>query len=184
VSRPAPDDLELLADFVNTREPDYDTDVVDTPALLHEWFTSRSLLTDEVGITADEHARAMEFREAIRSLGVAHGDGPVDPAATSTLNRLAAEIRLSFELGADGDARLRPVGSGLDEALGHLYSILYRAIIDGSFERLKACANESCRWVYLDRSKNRSKRWCDMQTCGNAANARAYRRRRRSAPDD
>ena len=40
--------------------------------------------------------------------------------------------------------------------------------------RLHACASGTCRWLFLDTSKNRTRRWCDMKTCGNRAKARRY----------
>jgi predicted RNA-binding Zn ribbon-like protein len=44
-------------------------------------------------------------------------------------------------------------------------------------ERLKSCP--SCGWLFLDMSKNRSRRWCDMATCGSIEKARRYYRRTR-----
>jgi predicted RNA-binding Zn ribbon-like protein len=46
--------------------------------------------------------------------------------------------------------------------------------------RLKQCPGRHCGWVFLDRTKNRRRRWCEMQVCGSRAKARAYRARRRS----
>jgi predicted RNA-binding Zn ribbon-like protein len=40
--------------------------------------------------------------------------------------------------------------------------------------RLHACASSTCRWLFLDTSKNRTRRWCDMKICGNRAKARRY----------
>jgi predicted RNA-binding Zn ribbon-like protein len=40
--------------------------------------------------------------------------------------------------------------------------------------RLHTCASETCRWLFLDTSKNRTRRWCDMKICGNRAKARRY----------
>ena len=50
------------------------------------------------------------------------------------------------------------------------------AMLDGSWERLKACRN--CHWSFYDYSPNRSATWCSMQLCGNRKKTRAYRRRR------
>jgi len=46
--------------------------------------------------------------------------------------------------------------------------------------RVRECDGASCTWLFLDRTKNRSRRWCDMKSCGNAAKARRHRARRRS----
>jgi predicted RNA-binding Zn ribbon-like protein len=44
-------------------------------------------------------------------------------------------------------------------------------------ERLKICPN--CEWLFIDRSKNRSRTWCDMAVCGNRAKARLHYRKKR-----
>ena len=47
---------------------------------------------------------------------------------------------------------------------------------------MKACERDSCRWVFYDRSKNRSGSWCDPADCGTRERSRrAYRRRRETA---
>ena len=45
---------------------------------------------------------------------------------------------------------------------------------------VRACAAEDCRWLFLDISKNHSRRWCDMETCGNQAKARRHYTRKKS----
>jgi predicted RNA-binding Zn ribbon-like protein len=44
-------------------------------------------------------------------------------------------------------------------------------------ERLRCCASETCRWLFLDTSKNHTRRWCDMKICGNRMKARRYQAR-------
>lgn len=44
-------------------------------------------------------------------------------------------------------------------------------------ERLKLCDAHDCGWLFIDASRNRSRRWCDMADCGNRAKARRYRER-------
>jgi predicted RNA-binding Zn ribbon-like protein len=46
--------------------------------------------------------------------------------------------------------------------------------------RLKECAQDDCRWLFLDLSKNRSRRWCSMEQCGNRAKAKRHYERRKS----
>jgi predicted RNA-binding Zn ribbon-like protein len=48
---------------------------------------------------------------------------------------------------------------------------------DSSWARIKTCPGNNCGWKFLDRSKNRSRRWCDMAVCGNLAKAKQYRAR-------
>jgi predicted RNA-binding Zn ribbon-like protein len=179
MSEPTPGDLELLRSFVNTNEPDTHTDQLDTPERLHDWLVERSLLTVDATIDQQAHRKTLEFREAVRALALANGATELDPAAITTLNRLGAEASLSVLMDSDGHADLHAVGEGLHQTFGQLLSIMYTAMVDGSFLRLKGCANDTCQWLFYDQSKNRSKKWCEMQTCGNAINARAYRQRHR-----
>jgi predicted RNA-binding Zn ribbon-like protein len=46
--------------------------------------------------------------------------------------------------------------------------------------RLRACGSETCRWLFLDTSKNHTRRWCDMKICGNRMKARRFHARRQS----
>jgi predicted RNA-binding Zn ribbon-like protein len=43
--------------------------------------------------------------------------------------------------------------------------------------RLRHCANPACRWLFVDESKNHSRVWCEMATCGSRAKMTPYRRR-------
>jgi predicted RNA-binding Zn ribbon-like protein len=47
--------------------------------------------------------------------------------------------------------------------------------------RLRACGSETCRWLFLDTSKNHTRRWCDMKICGNRMKARRFHARRQSS---
>lgn len=49
--------------------------------------------------------------------------------------------------------------------------------------RLKECAQDDCRWLFLDLSKNRSRRWCTMEQCGNRAKAKRHYARRTSSAE-
>ena len=49
-------------------------------------------------------------------------------------------------------------------------------------QQVRECGGSACSWLFLDRSRNRSRRWCSMESCGNRAKAqRHYHRRRREA---
>jgi predicted RNA-binding Zn ribbon-like protein len=75
---------------------------------------------------------------------------------------------------------LEPKGTGVAAAYGAIVAIAFVSAFDGSFDHLKLCADETCRSVFYDRSKNRSGRWCSMSTCGNRAKVRAWRERQRA----
>ncbi len=47
--------------------------------------------------------------------------------------------------------------------------------------RVRECGSETCTWLFVDRSRNHSRRWCDMNDCGNRAKARRFRQRQARA---
>ena len=54
-------------------------------------------------------------------------------------------------------------------------------LTSGDHDRIKECASTTCEWVFLDRSRNRSRRWCDMSDCGNRAKARRFHAKKQTA---
>ena len=48
-----------------------------------------------------------------------------------------------------------------------------------SMQMLRACGNDECRWLFLDTSKNHTRRWCDMKICGNRMKARRFKAQHR-----
>ncbi|HKI92714.1 MAG TPA: CGNR zinc finger domain-containing protein, partial [Gaiellaceae bacterium] len=62
--------------------------------------------------------------------------------------------------------------------IGVVLAAAGEAMADGSWQRLKACRSDSCRWAFVDNARNRSRQWCSMSVCGNREKARTFRRRR------
>ncbi len=56
-------------------------------------------------------------------------------------------------------------------------------LTSGFLDRVKACDEGPCRWIFLDTSRNGRRRWCDMKICGNRAKARAHYQRQKSASE-
>jgi len=52
---------------------------------------------------------------------------------------------------------------------------------DDERPRLRECASDTCAWIFVDRTKNGSRRWCSMSDCGNRAKVRAFRERQAKA---
>lgn len=50
-----------------------------------------------------------------------------------------------------------------------------RLLLSADMHRLRACEKPDCRWLFLDTSKNHTRRWCDMKICGNRIKARRYK---------
>jgi predicted RNA-binding Zn ribbon-like protein len=54
-------------------------------------------------------------------------------------------------------------------------------LVSGQVERVRECGGHDCSWLFVDTSKNHSRRWCDMGDCGNRAKARRHYHRRQKA---
>jgi predicted RNA-binding Zn ribbon-like protein len=175
---PAPEPLRLVQRFVNTTDLEDGTDELRDPAALAAWLRAAGLLASGDADAAD-HARAIALREAIRDLVAAHGGLPHDPGAVEVVDAAARRAGLRPVLADPFSARLEPTAGGVDGALGRIVAVIHAAIADGTWERLKACERDVCRWAFYDRSKNRSGHWCATSVCGQREkNRRAYRRRR------
>jgi predicted RNA-binding Zn ribbon-like protein len=178
-SEKIPHGLDLVIDYVNTRDLDEGTDEIDTPQALHAWLSERGLLARRAGgLTRRQHAEAVRLREALRALMLAHNGEPPDPSASAELERVARAGELGIHFAPDGAVDVRPHGSGFPAALASLLVPVAGGAEDGSWGRAKACRADDCQWAFYDRSRNRSGVWCNMAVCGNRTKVRAYRERR------
>src|SRR5918992_1222157 len=84
---PAPGPLRLVQVFVNTNDFEGGPELLHSPAALREWLAEAGLLAPGEPVTDEDHARAIELREAIRELASAHAGLPHDPAAAEVVNR-------------------------------------------------------------------------------------------------
>jgi predicted RNA-binding Zn ribbon-like protein len=123
-------------------------------------------------------ADAQGLRQAIRSImaGIAEGQAP-ESRALGVLKSHARRAVAGAELAQTG------IGYDFDFSgstpdvviLGPVVRSALDLLRDGQFQRVKRCP--SCGWLFYDQSKNNSRRWCDMATCGNATKVRRHRRR-------
>lgn len=171
---------QLVETFVNTRHIELG-DVVEerlgTPEQLTEWLVSQGLLEEGGRATRTEVKHAEELREAIRDLLLAHNDVDTDTRTASEVLDRAAErgrVQLRFD---NCCAELVAVAPGVAGALGRVAIAVQQSMADGAWERLKACRALDCRWAFVDETKNGSRAWCSMSSCGNREKARAYRLR-------
>jgi predicted RNA-binding Zn ribbon-like protein len=170
---------DLICDFVNTlhKDPHGDEEDLTTPAALADWLGAHGLL--EGGrATAGDLARAVELREALRTLLLANNEVVVDaPPAWNALDDAARRGRVELRFTPDAP-ELVPAAAGVAGALGRVVAAVHAAVADGSWPRLKACRAEDCEWAFVDHARNQSRAWCSMRSCGNREKARAFRRRR------
>jgi len=175
-SKPAPGDLAFIQGFVNTAELESDRDDLASPEALRDWLVRYGLLEPKAMIGDDEHRTVLEVREAFRAL-LDHYGQAVNGGVLATLQRVSGQSPLVVVFHGAASA-LEPAAEGVAGALGRLFAIAYTATVEGTWQRLKVCQNETCRWAFYDHSKNRSGNWCTMAVCGSRLKARAYRQRR------
>jgi predicted RNA-binding Zn ribbon-like protein len=176
-SNPAPGDLEVVRDFVNTLDLEEDREQLGSPAEAAAWLAQRGLLDAGATLSDDELARARALREALRAVLRANHEGTSAPEAAAVLDAEAARAGLALRFVPDGTAHAEPSATGFDAALGRVLMLVAAAQREGTWTRLKVCVADDCRYAFYDRSRNRSGVWCDMASCGNREKVRAYRRR-------
>src|SRR3979490_145860 len=54
-------------------------------------------------------------------------------------------------------------------------------LTSAKLERLRRCGNSTCYWLFIDETRNHSRRWCEMASCGNVVKVRRHREKARSA---
>lgn len=181
-------------DFVNTVHhwesdppPDYFEDFDD----FLEWSRELGLLEENAyrhfrGSSTREKTNAFRRLHALRRAlhevfaSIASGNPPSCPA----LEDLNDMLRLSIpwrRLQASGKG-IRACWSCADApAYAALGPVAWQAadlLENGCIERLKKCPGEHCGWIFIDGSKNRSRTWCSMKTCGNTAKVKRFRGKR------
>ena len=179
IPKAAPPPLRLVQSFVNTVDLEHGREWLDDP---------RALAALGVRAAARSARDAVHARQScVGPASCARRSAPSWPRTgtgrgtrprSTALTRAARSGRLTVGFDAGGSPTLEPGARGFDGLTGRLVGVAVTAMLDGSWERLKACRN--CRWAFFDESKNRSAHWCSMQLCGNRLKTRAYRRRHRS----
>ena len=97
-------------------------------------------------------------------------------AAIQVIDEAACRAHLGVRF-SDGGSRIEPRNPGVRGALGRILGEVSAGMADGTWDRIKACRADDCRYAFLDTAKNRSRAWCSMQSCGNRAKVHAYRER-------
>lgn len=130
-------------------------------------------------------ARLRALRARLDGIAVACESGD-DAAAIEMLNALLAETGAIPQVVAhDGRGPhihvSRPAAPLPDRIAAHLAMGLAELVVAGESQRVRSCASPTCRDVFVDLSRNRSRRYCDSRTCGNRLHVAAYRARRSAA---
>ena len=191
----------LCLDFANTvraRPISERVELINNYSDLLSWARQATILTPgeaaELGAAARQHpraaveslAQALSLREAIYGLFSARaGALPAPLGDLHTINKaigrsmaragLTPSARGAFEWSWPGSA------PGLDRVAWWVARSAAELLTSRDLTGVRECASYDCGWLFVDATKNRSRRWCDMATCGNRAKGRRHYERRRSA---
>ena len=186
---PVPSEFALLYEFVNSLDlrrfvqqgvPHETGDEFATVSRLDAWMSRRGLLEKSARFGQKEYREVLDLRDALRAfLQLAPADRPGATNVTARFNASAAHFPLIVQLQKTGRVRLQPMPRPPSGALGSVLAELHHAAEVAKLDRLKMCASEECRWIFFDRSKPATRRWCSSALCGNRQKTRAYRGRQR-----
>src|SRR5260370_12175233 len=99
-----------------------------------------------------------------------------------TLNRVLADVRVPDVVVWRTHEFTRSCGDLAQTPAGPLWPVTEAAanlLTSPDRHYIRECEEGACRWLFLDRSKNHSRRWCDMRVCGNRSKARRFQARLR-----
>jgi predicted RNA-binding Zn ribbon-like protein len=188
-------DANRVLAFINTlsgRPTGAPVERLDTYASLIDWAREQHLMpaaaAERLAGEARRHphqaaavlARAKDFREALNSLAEAIDAGrQANPDVLRTIGDCLA--------GAYANGRLVPhegalqwvarAEDDLDRVLWEIGRAAGRLVVSPRLGRVRACAASDCGWWFVDDTKNRSRRWCDMKLCGNREKLRRFRKK-------
>ncbi len=188
----------ICLDFVNTVEgrlnnPD---DLLITYNDLVQWGEQAHILPDheaevlreEAGRHPDEATKVLQWAITVRETMYHLFQGVIEDTTANEGGMATFNIALAETL---AHACIVPENDGFvwswqaQDSLERVVWPLVRAAADlltsTDLNDVRMCAAEDCGWLFLDTSKNHSRRWCDMKTCGNRAKVRKYYREKRQS---
>src|SRR6266446_5025808 len=129
--------------------------------------------------------RAIKFREALfRVLNAKAQGGAVAREDLSNIEAEHARAVSFARLSRTGEGyawSLDPSASALEAAMQPLVESAVSLLTSAKLERLRRCGRSTCYWLFIDETRNHSRRWCEMASCGNVVKVRRHREKARSA---
>jgi predicted RNA-binding Zn ribbon-like protein len=186
---PEPENEPWCLAFSNTvggRNTPVPSEHLKSAADVKSWLLKKEILLEDPAGAEDpkNFERAIRLRQAIYNIGsaIAKCEAPSEDDL-SELNWNVQRAIVSARL-ETGEAKLNwNLDSQRMTVAGCLGLIALSAagLFTGSrAQRIRECGNHTCGWLFLDFSKNHSRKWCDMSDCGNVAKARRYYARQKA----
>ena len=125
--------------------------------------------------------RALVLREVLyrifKSVAAKHRPRKADLDSLDRELRAALGRRHLMHSAGEFDWNWESSDGALDRLLWPISLSAADLLTSSDLSRLRQCEGNNCGWIFLDTSRNRSRRWCDMQDCGNRAKVRRFRQR-------
>lgn len=155
---------------------------IPTPHRLIDWLAVNGLAVDSC--TPAQLDLARELRESIHAAATAAAIQDALPAsAVRVINDCSAQGRSAAILTPEGKRRWRlSPDSCVDDALSVIAADAISVIAGERDGRLALCASPTCQAAFFDTSQSRTRRWCDMNTCGNRQKKARFNANQRKNP--
>ncbi|MEU2913058.1 CGNR zinc finger domain-containing protein [Streptomyces massasporeus] len=140
---------------------------IPVPQRLVDWLAVSGLAVESCTTAQLELAKAL--RESIHAVLTAAASGEVLPAAAvQVINDCSAQCRAAAILTPEGNRQWRlSSASCVEDALGVIAADAISIVAGERDGKLALCASPTCRAAFFDTSQSRSRKWCEMNTCGN-----------------
>jgi predicted RNA-binding Zn ribbon-like protein len=189
-ARTAPAGLALVQELVNTHavERGDSGDLLDDgPAAqrwlagaIGEWARVRGLDAPRIARSAEDLRAVRDLRTAVQEL-ITSSPGQQEAGSSGDPGTRTARSPAVLLCDQQGKVTLAPSGSGVGWLASAVWSEILLAQLSGDWARVKLCREPGCRSAFYDTSRNVSGVWHDVRSCGNIANLRASRTRRKIA---
>ncbi|NOV02142.1 CGNR zinc finger domain-containing protein [Paenibacillus planticolens] len=181
----------LWDDFINSLHHDWRgdgaiDDRLDNPKWLNQWLQNHHLSVEEPP-TPQELLALKELRTLLHRIVTQFTANSLpDEKDIAALNSLMAQGSVIRRLAKNEegyrlewyaqDRRWPQIGAEIASSMAQM-------IASGEPSRIRICDNPNCLWVYVDETRNRSKKYCDDKMCGNLMKVRRFRARQKAAAD-
>jgi predicted RNA-binding Zn ribbon-like protein len=189
-ARPAPAGLALVQELVNTHAvardgvdllADHKTAAAWLQTAAGQWARVHGLEIPELSLSEADRLALQELRNLVQQmLAIPPDQRPTDPFDAAAGVTLHASAHLVSD--ARGQVAVVPLGDAADWLASAVWSEILLAQHGGAWAHLKLCREPGCRSAFYDASRNASAVWHNVRTCGNIANLRTSRARRRARP--
>ncbi|MFH8682897.1 CGNR zinc finger domain-containing protein [Streptomyces lydicus] len=155
---------------------------IPAPHRLVDWLAVNGLAVDSC--TTAQLDLARELREAIHAVATAAAVQDALPApAVQVINDCSAQGRAAAILTPEGERRWRlSSASRVEDALSVIAADAISIIAGERDGKLALCASPTCRAAFFDTSRSRTRKWCDMNTCGNRQKKARFHANQRKTP--